>query len=146
MNNANKIATRLVYYWEYKSFCREDNATLSGPSQNSLWSACKTGIGPAQASNTTYASHARTFPKAVQGNVTEEGWSFDESTGAFQMSYLLDASIRMPTEISLSPLNCGGAVTLAWCGWWVATSTCRMQPQAGCCSLRLWDRHRRTPQ
>jgi hypothetical protein len=34
-------------YWELKSFCREDNATLRGSSQNSLWSACKTGIGPA---------------------------------------------------------------------------------------------------
>jgi len=83
-------------YWEFKPFCREDNNTLHGKDQNSLWGACKTGYGPAP-----YIY--RTFAASVAGNVTS--MSLDSTQRHFKLQYRISTtgSLPSPTQINLSP-------------------------------------------
>jgi hypothetical protein len=80
--------------WEYKSFCREDSDTSKGKSQNGVYGACKTGIGP---SPYTW----RTFAEAVAGNATSV--YYNTSTRFFELKYKIDPRITLPTVIRLSP-------------------------------------------
>eukprot|EP00440_Ansanella_granifera_P001647 gb/GFBE01001775.1/.p1 GENE.gb/GFBE01001775.1/~~gb/GFBE01001775.1/.p1 ORF type:complete len:271 (+),score=45.53 gb/GFBE01001775.1/:1-813(+) len=81
-------------YWEYKSFVREDSSTLASKSQNGVWGANKTGVGPR-------GFLYRTFASAVAGNAT--AMFFDSETKLFQLDYVVDWSCTLPTEIRLSP-------------------------------------------
>ena len=81
-------------YWEYKSFCREDNNSQVSQSQNGVYGACKTGIGPG-----SYIW--RTFAEAVAGNATSV--YYNTSSRLFKLQYKIDPRIVLPTVIRLSP-------------------------------------------
>ena len=85
--------------YEFKSFCRESDATESGQSQMADWGACKTGYSKDWSSDSPdfMSAAGRTYARAVAGNVVS--MSLDMETMEFRLEY--DVS-----DVSLS-----GAVT-----------------------------------
>jgi hypothetical protein len=90
--------------WEWKTFCRESQETLTSPSQMGVWGACKTGYGPVWENNmlslTTQQQYARSYPHSVAGNTTS--YSFNNVTYAFQLTYDIDTTIKQETEIYIN--------------------------------------------
>jgi hypothetical protein len=70
-------------------------------------------LRPPRVHGVRYALHARTFPSAVQGNLTR--LSFNQSTKTFVMQFDVDTTIKMPTEILLSDPNCRGVTMRSPC-------------------------------
>mmetsp|Transcript_31265 Transcript_31265/g.76274 ORF Transcript_31265/g.76274 Transcript_31265/m.76274 type:complete len:524 (-) Transcript_31265:367-1938(-) len=89
--------------WEWKSFCRETDATRKGKSQRAEYGACITGYGPDWNSTTgpqEEQQYARTYVHSVAGNATS--MSFDPESGVFVLEFSLDNDIDVPTEVFAS--------------------------------------------
>jgi endoglycosylceramidase len=93
--------------WELKDWCRETDATRNGPSQNAAWGACKTGFGGGMYDANTQQmipymrkELSRTYATAVAGNQTFA--QFNPDTGVYQMTFLVDTNIPLPTEVYFS--------------------------------------------
>ena len=90
--------------WEYKTFCIETNETLNSDSQAAAYGSCKTGYGErlifnenGQLNPDACKKIARTYPQKVAGRT--KSIKFDAKTGYFELSWILDTSIILPTEI-----------------------------------------------
>eukprot|EP00945_MAST-04E_sp_MAST-4E-sp1_P006840 g6840.t1 len=100
--------------WEWKTFCRESNFIFNSTRQEQWgeFGACKTGYGKPwdMATNRPYHAKemARTYASAVAGNITSMKFNGDgrdlgeDGDGAFTLSFALNTSITMPTEIFVS--------------------------------------------
>lgn len=90
--------------WEYKSFCSETDATLSGTSQQGAYGACKTGYGGELIYNADGELNipackklARTYAQKTAGEISV--MKFDSLTSNFEMQYVINTGISLPTEI-----------------------------------------------
>lgn len=90
--------------WEWKSFCRESNATLESESQMGVFGSCKTGYGPVWEDGildmTTQQEYARSYPHSVAGNTSS--YSFNATTYDFKLTYAIDTTIEKATEIYIN--------------------------------------------
>lgn len=93
--------------WEYKTFCRETNETLNSNSQAAEFGSCKTGYGEHLLWNDNGEINpmgcqkmARTYAQKVAGRT--QVMKFDVKTKNFEFVYLIDTSIKEPTEIFVS--------------------------------------------
>lgn len=90
--------------WEYKTFCKETEASLASDSQQASFGSCKTGYGEvlvidAEGKRIDNASRklARTYSQATAGRL--QSMSFNASTGDFVARWTADTAITAPTEI-----------------------------------------------
>ena len=88
--------------WEWKSFCRETNATRNGDSQWAAFGSCKTGTGPTWTADnpSCMTDYARTYARAVAGNATS--MYYNVISKAFRLEYNVDPAIDAPTEVFAS--------------------------------------------
>jgi endoglycosylceramidase len=97
-------------HWEWKDWCREDDTSLTSPSQNAAWGACKTGFGagPWSEGSTSpdpgvMAQLSVPYLPAVAG--TLGGTSWNASTGVFTATFRPDPGLAAPTEALVSPVS-----------------------------------------
>jgi len=90
--------------WEYKTFCKETNETLSSTSQAAAFGSCKTGYGEHlfwddNGDQNLVASRklARTYAQKTSGRSLK--MNFNATSGAFVFTWLLNSTIVQPTEI-----------------------------------------------
>lgn len=90
--------------WEYKTFCKETTETLNGDSQAAAFGSCKTGYGElliwdsdGKVNPSACKKLARTYAQKVAGETVS--MKFDARTGFFDLVWLLDSSISLPTEV-----------------------------------------------
>jgi endoglycosylceramidase len=97
---------------DYKSFCRETSSTLYSKSQTADYGSCKGIIGSSNGQQSLLWNHqgsingivaqklARTYAQKVAGKTIS--MKFNSKTKDFELIYLIDLSIKEPTEIFLS--------------------------------------------
>eukprot|EP01040_Poterioochromonas_malhamensis_P004359 gene4360-4673_t len=93
--------------WEYKTFCRETEASLSSNSQAAEFGSCKTGYGEhlfwndnGEINPLASKKMARTYAQKVSGRT--ERMHFNPETRSFELVYLANTAIKEPTEIFAS--------------------------------------------
>jgi endoglycosylceramidase len=93
--------------WEYKTFCRETEATLNSNSQAAAFGSCKTGYGEhlfwndqGEVNMPACQKMARTYAQKVAGMTVS--MKFDPVSKNFEFTYLINTAIKQPTELFVS--------------------------------------------